>query len=97
MYLGKIVEMTSKEKLFQKPLHPYTEGLVSVVPIVDPTLLDTKKRIILEGDMPSQTNPLSGCRFHPRCPYAQEVCKTDSPPLVEVQPEHQVACHFPLI
>jgi peptide/nickel transport system ATP-binding protein len=97
MYLGKIVEMTTKEKLFEKPLHPYTEGLVSAVPIVDPTLRDEKKRIILEGDMPSPTNPPSGCRFHPRCPYAQEVCKMDSPGLVEVQPEHQVACHFPLI
>jgi peptide/nickel transport system ATP-binding protein len=97
MYLGKIVEMTTKEKLFQKPLHPYTEGLVSAVPIVDPTLRDAKKRIILEGDMPSPTNPPSGCRFHPRCPSAQEVCKTDSPALVEIQPEHQVACHFPLI
>ncbi|MDM5314917.1 ATP-binding cassette domain-containing protein [Fictibacillus sp. b24] len=97
MYLGKIVEMTTKEKLFKKPLHPYTEGLVSAVPIADPTLRDAKKRVLLEGDMPSPTNPPSGCRFHPRCPYAQEVCKTDTPELVEVKPEHQVACHFPLI
>ncbi|WP_077215024.1 ABC transporter ATP-binding protein [Bacillus dakarensis] len=96
MYLGKIVEITTKEKLFDQPLHPYTEGLLSAVPIPDPTLRDKKNRIIIEGDMPSPANPPSGCRFHPRCPYAQERCKIEEPKLVEEQQDHFVACHFPL-
>ncbi|MGY3714609.1 ABC transporter ATP-binding protein [Sutcliffiella cohnii] len=96
MYLGKIVEITTKDNLFEQPLHPYTEGLLSAVPIPDPNLRDKKNRIIIEGDLPSPANPPSGCRFHPRCPYAQHTCKTDVPELKEVKPEHYVACHFPL-
>ncbi len=96
MYLGKIVEITTKEKLFDQPLHPYTEGLLSAVPIPDPTLRDQKNRIIIEGDMPSPANPPSGCRFHTRCPYAQERCRSEEPNLIEEKPDHFVACHFPL-
>ncbi len=97
MYLGKVVEVTTKEQLFSKPMHPYTAGLVSAVPIADPSLRDQKDRVIIEGDMPSPTNPPSGCRFHPRCPYAQEKCKTDEPELIRREKEHHVACHFPLV
>jgi len=96
MYLGKIVELATKEQLFQHPMHPYTEGLLSAVPIPDPTLRDSKKRVILEGDLPSPANPPSGCRFHPRCPYAVSKCKEQVPELVEVAPGHQVSCHYPL-
>src|SRR5690606_4583612 len=95
MYLGKIVEITTKEKLFDQPLHPYTEGLLAAVPIPDPTLRDQKHRIIIEGDMPSPANPPSGCRFHTRCPYAQDKCRSEEPSLVEEKPDHFVACHFP--
>ncbi|MGM0838665.1 MAG: ABC transporter ATP-binding protein [Bacillota bacterium] len=97
MYLGKVVEVTTKEQLFGGPLHPYTEGLLSAVPLADPTLRDKKKRIILEGDMPSPANPPAGCRFHPRCVYAQDKCKVDEPDLREEKPGHFVACHFPLV
>lgn len=96
MYLGKIIEITTKEKLFDQPLHPYTEGLLSAVPIPDPTLREQKNRIIIEGDMPSPANPPSGCRFHTRCPYVQERCRNDEPKLFEEKPNHFVACHFPL-
>ncbi|MGD6831795.1 ABC transporter ATP-binding protein [Sutcliffiella halmapala] len=97
MYLGKVVEVTTKEQLFDGPLHPYTEGLLSAVPLADPTLRDKKKRIILEGDMPSPANPPSGCRFHPRCVYAQDNCKVDEPELREEKPGHFVACYYPLV
>lgn len=96
MYLGKVVEITTKEKLFEQPLHPYTEGLLSAVPIADPYLRDKKKRIILEGDMPSPANPPSGCRFHTRCAYATDKCKEEIPELIEESQDHFVACHYPL-
>ncbi|GAA0350151.1 ABC transporter ATP-binding protein [Bacillus horti] len=96
MYLGKVVELARKDQLFSKPLHPYTEGLLSAVPILDPKLRDKKEQIILEGDMPSPANPPSGCRFHTRCPYAKDRCKEEIPELIDHGDGHMVACHYPL-
>lgn len=96
MYLGKVVELATKEQLFSKPMHPYTEGLLGAVPIPDPTLREKKQHILLEGDMPSPANPPSGCRFHTRCPYADEKCKQEEPELIEKEPGHMVACHYQL-
>jgi peptide/nickel transport system ATP-binding protein len=93
MYLGKIVEMTDKRTLFDTPLHPYTEALLSAVPIPDPRI-KRGKRIILHGDVPSPINPPPGCHFHTRCPYAFDRCKVEVPPLREVQPGHWTACHL---
>ncbi len=90
MYLGKLVEMTSREELFSNPLHPYTQALLSAIPIPDPTL--TRKRIILSGDVPSPLNPPKGCRFHPRCPEVQEICSQKEPIFHEISDNHRVAC-----
>jgi peptide/nickel transport system ATP-binding protein/oligopeptide transport system ATP-binding protein len=92
MYVGKIVEMTSKEELFQNSLHPYTEALLSAVPVPNPRF--KRKEIILEGDVPSTTNPPSGCRFHTRCLYAQEICSQQEPVFEEKERGHFAACHF---
>ncbi|WP_209124038.1 ABC transporter ATP-binding protein [Alkalihalobacillus sp. BA299] len=97
MYLGQVVELATKEQLFRMPMHPYTEGLLSAVPIPDPTLRDKKQLVVLEGDMPSPANPPSGCRFHTRCPYADVKCKEEVPQLIEKDDGHQVACHYPLV
>ena len=92
MYLGKIVELASAETLYAEPLHPYTEALLSAVPYADP---DHKtQRIILTGDVPSPANPPAGCKFHPRCRYAQAICRQEEPALRAVQPGHLTACHF---
>ncbi|MBC8170891.1 MAG: dipeptide ABC transporter ATP-binding protein [Anaerolineae bacterium] len=90
MYLGKIVELTTREELFRNPLHPYTQALMSAIPVPNPRL--RRQRIILKGDVPSPLNPPKGCRFHPRCPVAIEKCSHEIPPLLEVSPEHWVAC-----
>jgi oligopeptide/dipeptide ABC transporter ATP-binding protein len=90
MYLGKMVELTTREELFRNPLHPYTQALMSAIPIPDPKL--RREHIILKGDVPSPLRPPSGCRFHPRCPVAMEHCKIEEPPFKEVSPEHFAAC-----
>ena len=92
MYLGKIVELTDRDSLFAEPLHPYTEALLSAVPMPDPEA--KRQRIILQGDVPSPINPPSGCRFHTRCPYVMERCKIEEPEMREVKPGRQVACHL---
>lgn len=92
MYLGVLVETADREELFSHPIHPYTQALLSAVPIPDPTR--KKKRMILKGDIPSPANPPSGCRFRTRCPYAKEQCAEQVPPLREVGGGHQVACHL---
>jgi len=95
MYLGKIVEMTDKKALFVDPLHPYTEALLSAVPKPEPPKASAKReRIVLTGDVPSPIRPPSGCRFHTRCPYVFDRCKTDEPAFSEVKPGHWVACHL---
>ncbi len=92
MYLGKIVELAETEELFTHPMHPYTEALLSAVPVPDPDY--KKERIILQGDVPSPVNPPSGCYFHPRCPYAREICSKEEPEFVDMGNEHYVACHL---
>ncbi len=94
MYVGQIVEITDADRLVMSPHHPYTEALLSAVPIPDPEVKTRKKRIVLKGDIPSPVNPPSGCRFHPRCPYMKEVCAAESPLLRETSPNHLAACHF---
>jgi oligopeptide transport system ATP-binding protein len=96
MYLGKVVELSPAEELYQRPIMPYSEALLSAVPIPDPDLAEKRERIVLEGDVPSPINPPSGCRFHPRCRYATDVCQQIEPPLVDYGNGHLAACHHPL-
>jgi oligopeptide/dipeptide ABC transporter ATP-binding protein len=96
MYLGKIVELSPAEDLYVRPIMPYTEALLSAVPIPDPDLAHERERIVLEGDVPSPINPPSGCRFHPRCRYMTDICKEVEPPLVDYGRGHLAACHHPL-
>jgi oligopeptide/dipeptide ABC transporter ATP-binding protein len=92
MYLGTIVEKAEKVEIYKNPLHPYTKALFSAIPVPDPTL--KKKRIILTGDIPSPSNPPSGCKFHTRCPYTKEICEIEEPKFRDVGGEHFVACHL---
>jgi oligopeptide/dipeptide ABC transporter ATP-binding protein len=96
MYLGKLVELSPAEELYTRPIMPYTEALLSAVPIPDPDLAAARARIVLEGDVPSPIKPPSGCRFHPRCRYATQVCQEIEPPLVDYGNGHLAACHHPL-
>ena len=94
MYLGKIVEVGDRDALCENPLHPYTRALLSAVPVPDPEVEAKRQRILLTGDVPSPVNPPSGCRFHPRCPWARSDCANTEPPLTEVLPGQFVACHY---
>jgi peptide/nickel transport system ATP-binding protein len=96
MYLGSIVELGRAENIFASPAHPYTQALLSAVPVPDVSGATNRKRIILPGDVPSPIDPPAGCRFHPRCPMAQERCRVERPLLVQRTDEREVACHFPL-
>ena len=93
MYLGHLVELADSAELYRNPLHPYTEMLLSAIPIADPDLSATRKRIRLEGEVPSPLNPPSGCPFRTRCPKAYQACRESMPPLREVAPGHFAACH----
>ena len=94
MYLGKIVEIAEAYTLYDYPKHPYSEALLSAVPI--PDIKEQKERIVLMGDVPSPIDLPDGCRFHTRCSRCQEICKTKEPDLVEIAKDHKVACHFPI-
>jgi oligopeptide transport system ATP-binding protein len=94
MYLGSIVELAESETLYKHPFHPYTEALMSAIPIADPKVEDTRQRIMLEGDVPSPINTPPGCKFQGRCRKATDKCRCEAPKLVEVEPDHFVACHL---
>lgn len=94
MYLGHMMELAPSEELYENPLHPYTKALLSAIPIPDPDIQRTRKRIMLEGDVPSPINPKEGCRFVERCPMAKDLCRKETPAFEEKRPGHFAACHF---
>jgi len=97
MYLGKMVELGDEDQIYGRPTHPYTQALLSAVPVPDPTLRNSREQIVLTGDVPSPANPPSGCRFHTRCWKAQEICSVEEPPLIprpDGASDHLSACHF---
>jgi len=95
MYLGRFVELTTKDKIYKKPLHPYTQSLLGAIPVIDPSFSGKRReRIILQGDLPNPANPPSGCAFRTRCPHAHERCKIERPEFIEVEDGHHVACHL---
>jgi oligopeptide transport system ATP-binding protein len=96
MYLGRFVELSARDEVFDHPLHPYTQALLSAIPIADPDVEDTRQRLILEGDVPSPANPPKACRFNPRCSYATDICREQDPEYRNMGTEtqkHWVACH----
>jgi oligopeptide/dipeptide ABC transporter ATP-binding protein len=96
MYLGKLVEMGSGEDIYQHAAHPYTAGLIATIPVPEPSAERAKDGAAIKGELPSPVNPPSGCRFRTRCPFAQELCAEEEPPLRSFGPGHVAACHFPL-
>ena len=94
MYLGRIVEIASRDDLYQRPMHPYTRALMSAVPVADPEIEMTRPRVVVTGEVPSALKPPSGCRFHPRCPEVMDVCKTQDPALLDMGANRAVACHL---
>jgi oligopeptide transport system ATP-binding protein len=93
MYLGKVVEVADRDTVYTNPFHPYTEALLSAVPIPDPVVEEKRRRIILKGDVPSPANPPPGCNFNTRCPVVMDVCSEVEPEFIEVEPAHFCACH----
>ena len=97
MYLGQVMELATREDLYSRPLHPYTHALLSAIPIPDPRAQRQREHIMLSGDLPSPAAPPSGCVFHTRCFQAQDICAVEKPEIIEFEPGHKVACHFPIV